>query len=94
MPGDNQSDIVKRTLTLAMIAEKYPEEGWIQAYTDGSATDAVSNGGAGTGQHIIQDCPLYHQLRMTTWPTETPLHTKLYGPQRELERTADFMPEN
>nr|KAG5688611.1 hypothetical protein BaRGS_033427 [Batillaria attramentaria] len=37
------------------------------------------------------DCPLYHQLRMTTWPSEPPLQTKLYGPLRELERTADFM---
>nr|KAG5693121.1 hypothetical protein BaRGS_025480 [Batillaria attramentaria] len=46
MPGDNQSHVVKRTLTLAMIAEKYPKEAWIQVYTDGSATDAASNGGA------------------------------------------------
>ena len=45
--GDYQDDIVKRTLTLAMIAEKYPEESWIHVYTDGSATRAVFDGGAG-----------------------------------------------
>ncbi|KAK7102897.1 hypothetical protein V1264_021054 [Littorina saxatilis] len=30
-----------------MIAERYPEDVWIHAYTDGSATNAVANGGAG-----------------------------------------------
>ena len=46
-PGDSQNDVVKRSLTLAMIAEQYPEESWIHAYTDGSATNAVTDGGAG-----------------------------------------------
>ena len=45
--GDSQADTVKRTLTLAMIAERYPEESWIHVYTDGSATRAVRDGGAG-----------------------------------------------
>jgi len=45
--GDSQDSLVKRTLTLAMIHEKYPAESWIYAYTDGSATSAVSDGGAG-----------------------------------------------
>nr|KAG5692801.1 hypothetical protein BaRGS_002931 [Batillaria attramentaria] len=58
MPGDNQSDVVKRTLTLAMIAEKYPEEGWIQVYTDGAATNAVSNGGAGVSIRFPDQAPL------------------------------------
>ncbi|KAK7096617.1 hypothetical protein V1264_005893 [Littorina saxatilis] len=30
-----------------MIADQYPCESWIHVYTDGSATDAVANGGAG-----------------------------------------------
>ena len=30
-----------------MIAERYPEEARIHAYTDGSATGALTNGGAG-----------------------------------------------
>ena len=30
-----------------MLEERYPEESWIQVYTDGSATDAVKCGGAG-----------------------------------------------
>ncbi|XP_041349619.1 ribonuclease H1-like [Gigantopelta aegis] len=34
--------------------EKYPSEAWIHVYTDGSATSAVSNGGAGI--HIDFPC--------------------------------------
>ena len=30
-----------------MLEEKYPQEAWIRAYTDGSATEAVKSGGAG-----------------------------------------------
>ena len=45
--GDSQDDTAKRALTLAMLEERYPDEAWIHAYTDGSATDAMSNGGAG-----------------------------------------------
>ena len=46
-PGDTQDAIVKCALTKALIEEKYPEEAWVQVYTDGSATKAVENGGAG-----------------------------------------------
>ena len=42
--GDTQDDTVKRSLTLAMIAERYPQEVWIHVFTDGSATKAVTNG--------------------------------------------------
>ena len=45
--GDSQDETAKRALTLATIEERYPDEAWIHAYTDGSATNAVSNGGAG-----------------------------------------------
>ena len=44
---DTQNDITKRTLTLAMIEDMYPPESWIHVYTDGSATEAVTDGGAG-----------------------------------------------
>ena len=54
--GDTQDDTVRRTLTLAMIAERYPEESWIQVYTDGSATNAVANGGAG----VLMRTPEHH----------------------------------
>ena len=30
-----------------MIEERYPQEAWTQVYTDGSATNAINNGGAG-----------------------------------------------
>ena len=44
---DEQSNVTKKTLTLAMLEERYPQEAWIRVFTDGSATDAVRNGGAG-----------------------------------------------
>ena len=44
---DEQGNEVKKALTLAMLDEQYPQEAWIRLYTDGSATDAVKNGGAG-----------------------------------------------
>ena len=45
--GDTQDDAVKQSLTLAVIAERYPQEAWIHVFTDGSATNAVTNRGAG-----------------------------------------------
>ena len=35
-----------------MIDEKYPQESWIHVYTDGSATNAVENGGEGILVHF------------------------------------------
>ena len=45
--GDTQDGTVKQALTLTMIAERYPQEVWIHVFTDGSATNAVTNGGVG-----------------------------------------------
>ena len=45
--GECQSETAKNTFTMVMIHEKYPEEAWIHAYTDGSAMNAMINGGAG-----------------------------------------------
>ena len=50
--GDTQGDTVKQSLTLAMIAERYRQEVWIHVLTDGSATNAVTNGGAGMLVHL------------------------------------------
>ncbi|XP_048778819.2 uncharacterized protein LOC125682098 [Ostrea edulis] len=44
---DEQSDIVKNTHTMTMLEEQYPSEFWIRVFTDGSATNAIKNGGAG-----------------------------------------------
>ena len=46
-PGDESNDLQKRSAALGMIHENYPEQSWIHVYTDGSATSAVKNGGAG-----------------------------------------------
>ena len=43
---------MKQSLTLAMIAERYPQKAWIHVFTDGSATKAVTNGGAGILVHF------------------------------------------
>ena len=50
--GDTQDDTVKQFLTLAMIAERYPQEAWIHVFTDGSAANAVTNGGSGILVHF------------------------------------------
>ena len=43
-----QDDNIKKQQTLANIDEHYPHESWIHVYTDGSATNAVQDGGAGS----------------------------------------------
>jgi hypothetical protein len=42
-----QTSIVKKTLTMSLLEEKYPSESWVRVYTDGSATNATTKGGAG-----------------------------------------------
>ena len=44
----NQEDTSKKLLTLSHIDDFYPQATWIHVYTDGSATDAVQDGGAGS----------------------------------------------
>ena len=44
---DEANTIIQKALTLEMIDEKYPREAWTHVYTDGSATNAINNGGAG-----------------------------------------------
>ena len=53
--GDTRDDTVKQSLILAMIAERYPQEAWIHVCTEGSATNAVTNGGASQApSHLTQ----------------------------------------
>ena len=44
---NEQSEKVRKTATMTMLDEKYPSENWARVYTDGSATNATTNGGAG-----------------------------------------------
>ena len=44
----DQEDTSKKLLTLSHIGDFYPQATWIHVYTDGSATDAVQDGGAGS----------------------------------------------
>ena len=46
----------KRDITDAFRNKHYPCDCWTRVYTDGSAEDAVRNGGAGVGvQHSVDD---------------------------------------
>ena len=46
-PKEVTSKEQRRSLTLEMIEDRYPDEAWTHIYTDGSASDAVKNRGAG-----------------------------------------------
>ena len=44
----DQDDTSKKLLTLSYIDDFYPQDTWIRIHTDGSATDAIQDGGAGS----------------------------------------------
>ena len=50
--GDTRDHKVKQSLTLTITAERYPQEAWIRVFTDGSATNPVTSGGAGIIAHF------------------------------------------
>ena len=58
LPVEQQIPTQQMALTLEMLEEKYPQADWTHIYTDGSAEEAVGNGGSGvfvrtpTGQTI------------------------------------------
>ena len=45
--GKLEDESIRKSLTLAMIQEDYPPDQWTHVYTDGSATRAIKDGGAG-----------------------------------------------
>ena len=49
--GDTKGDTVKQSLTLAMIAKRYPQGTWIHVFTDESATNIVTS-----GKHCSNHC--------------------------------------
>jgi hypothetical protein len=44
---DAHSAAVLKALALEMIDQLHPQDSWTQAYTDGSAKDALTDGGSG-----------------------------------------------
>ena len=46
-PKSSQDTIIRRALALEHLDNNYPMSDWVHVYTDGSADDAVRNGGAG-----------------------------------------------
>ena len=71
---DSNSE-TQRNLTLDMLHQQYPQEAWTRIYTDGSATEATRNGGAGV---VIE----YPQSK-TTLSEPTGLHCSNYRAEVE-----------
>ena len=44
-----------------------------------------------TPDHILQDCPLFDEIRQEMWPENTTLQQKLYGNLEDLGRTIQFV---
>ena len=61
--NDLQADLVKSNIARSHCEDLYPQEAWVHAYTDGSATKAVRDGGAGVfirypnGETITRSTP-------------------------------------
>ena len=71
-----QTSIVKKTLTMSMLEEKYPSESWVRVYTDGSATNVTTKGWAS----IYIQYPNGEQQSVTI---PTGLHCSNYKSERE-----------
>ena len=70
---------IRCSLALVNIAENYPPETWTRVYTDGSATKATTDGGAGI---IIQ----YPSDATQTARSATGKHCTIEQKQRHLSR--------
>ena len=44
-----------------------------------------------TVEHLLQHCPLHRNLRAETWPADTSVREKIYGPVEGLRRTANYI---
>ena len=47
LPREQQFPAEEMTVTMQMLEEKYPQTEWTRIYTDGSADEAIKNGGSG-----------------------------------------------
>ena len=41
---------------------------------------------------ILQGCQTHQNLRAETWPADTPVREKIYGPVENLQHTAAYVP--
>ena len=44
-----------------------------------------------TVEHFPHDCQTHQNLRAETWPADTPVREKTYGPVENLQRTAAYV---
>ena len=72
---------IRRSLALVNISENYPPETWTRVYTDGSATKATTDGGAGI---IIQ----YPSSATQTASSATGKHCANYRAETEALKQA------
>ena len=75
---------IRRSLALVNIAENYPPETWTHVYTDGSATKAITDGGAGI---IIQ----YPSGATQTASSATGKHCTNYRAETEALKQAAIL---
>ncbi|KAK3786273.1 hypothetical protein RRG08_002017 [Elysia crispata] len=97
----SMSKSLLRCVTQDMLKEKYPSDHWIRAFTDGSASEAIRDGGDGSNcpcgasrqdaQHILQDCPQLEEARRKYWLEPREMNQKLYGSALHLGITAEFI---
>ena len=65
---------------------------WLKYHIHKIFKDLCSCGQAAeTVQHVLQDCRLYSNVRQSIWRERVDMHTKLYGPLPELEKTVAFI---
>lgn len=41
--------------------------------------------------HLLKHCPIHRNLRAETWPADTSVQEKIFGPAWSLHRTASFI---
>ena len=56
-------------------------------YTDECQCGTASQ----TPEHVLQNCPLFAELRQATWPEGMDFEEKLWGPAETLRLTTDFI---
>jgi hypothetical protein len=44
-----------------------------------------------TAEHVLQECPLYDQLKKISWPNGTTLHSNLYKAMNVLQITVKLI---
>ena len=74
---DHHTDEELRPLTLEALSVAYPSTTWARACTDGSAEDAVKNGGGGVFIKLPDGRPI--RKSVATWQQSTNYRAKVFA---------------